>query len=210
MERTEWSAYEQKAPDVTNPEFFVEKQRPAYEVLQRIGSGSLLDIGCNKGWYSLLAESMGFRVVSIDIDLESLTILYKKVKREQRHILPLYVDFCEPTGANGLGGTYPDFMHRMKCDVVFAMAIIHHLAYKPKLSFEVIANRIAQLTRKVAVVEFIPREDIYVSKWNQDGMDWYTRENFVEAFMRHFNHMETFPSTPLPREVFVFDKVAPR
>ena len=206
MERTEWSNYEQKSPDLTNPDSFVEKQHPAYEILRRISSGTLLDIGCNKGWYSLLAESMGFSVVSIDIDLESLTFLYKKVKSERKHILPLYVDISEPTRASGLDGAYPAFMDRMKYDVVFAMAIIHHLAYKSKLSFETFARRIAQLTRKVAVVEFIPREDMFVSKWNQERMEWYTREYFIESFMRHFDHMEASTSTPYPREVFVFEK----
>ena len=206
VKRTEWTGYEQKAPDVTDPDSFIEKQQPAYEVLKRKGSGTLLDIGCSKGWYSLLAENMGFSVVSVDIDLDSLGILYDKVKRGQRNILPLHVDICRPTGASGLGGVYPAFIDRMKSDVVFAMAVIHHLSYKRKLSFETFAERIAQITRNVAVVEFIPREDMYVSKWDQGGMEWYTRRHFVEAFMRHFDRVEAFPSTPVPREVFVFEK----
>ncbi len=207
LDITEWSNYEQKAPNILEPDSFLEKQRPAYEILRRIGPGTLLDIGCNKGWYSLLAESMGFKVVAIDIDLASLGTLYNKVKSERRHILPLYVNFCAPTKANGLNDGYPDFIKRMRCDVVFAMAINHHLAYKQDLSFEDFAKRIAEFTIKVAVVEFIPKEDFHVSQWNQTGMEWYTRENFVKAFMLYFKRMESFPSTPSPREVFIFDKL---
>lgn len=203
---TEWSAYEQKAPAVTDPESFVDKQRPAYKTLRRVGGGTALDIGCNKGWYSILAETMGYEVVSVDIDIESLDVLYDRVKAEKRRILPLRMDICEPTPSNGLGEAYPGFLDRMKCDVVLAMAVIHHLAYKRKLSFETFADRIATLARKAAVVEFIPREDQYVSKWDQAGMEWYTREGFRDAFLRHFRKVEAFPSTPAPREVFVCEK----
>lgn len=205
-DRTEWTAYEQKAPDVTAPDSFLAKQRSAYEVLKRLGSGTLLDIGCNKGWYSRLAETMGFSVVSVDIDLASLATLYSQVKREQLNILPLRVDICDPTGANGLDEGYPAFIDRMKCDVVLAMAIIHHLAYKRAVSFETTADRIAKLTRRVAVVEFIPREDAHVCKWEQNGMEWYSRARLIKAFMLHFDRVESFPSTPHPREVFVFEK----
>jgi hypothetical protein len=206
VEPTEWSDYEQKAPDLFRPESFIDKQRPAYEILRRVGSGTLLDIGCNKGWFSLLAEDLGFKVVAIDIDLKSLAELYKLTKSGHKNILPLYVDFYKPTGVNGVDGAYPPFVDRMRCDIVLAMAITHHLAYKAMMSFDAMAGRIAQLTGNVAIVEFIPREDIHVCEWSQDGMDWYTRENFITMFMQYFDRMEVYPSTPLPREVFVFEK----
>ncbi len=203
---TEWSSYLQSTPAVGRPESYDDKQRIPYEVLEKHSPCTVLDIGCNKGWYSILADSLGCKVISTDVDIKSIDTLYRQSSSEDRKITPLFVDICSPTTASGLNGVYPDFIQRAAADVVLLMAVVHHISYKQKLSFRELAQRTEKLAKKVAVVEFIPSSDIHVNKWDQQNMEWYTRENFIEAFMKEFGSYEVFPSVPFPREVFVFRK----
>lgn len=201
---TEWTGYEQKAPEVRATEQFDAKQRSVSQVLRDHPAKTLLDIGCNKGWYSLLAVALGYEVVAIDVDVPSLELLYRMSSRERLPILSLVVDICAPTGANGQNGAYPGFTNRVSADYVLAMSVIHHLSYRKGMHFDVFAERIARLTTRAAIVEFIPADDVHVSRWDQAGMEWYSRDSFVEAFSRYFSRYENFPSSPSPRETFVF------
>lgn len=203
---TQWSGYDQKKVSFEKINEFVPKQRVVYDFLATLPKGDILDIGCNEGWYSLLAERKGHRVVAIDKDIPSLSRLYIKAKKRGLRILTLFADFQYPTPEHGLNGAYPSFEKRFTCDVVLAMAIVHHLAYSSKMTFDEIARRIATLTKSYAVIEFIPKDDFHVGKWDQSGMEWYNRENFIAAFLKYFNMYKAVASSPDPREVFIFSK----
>jgi len=203
---TQWSNYDQKEISFKRPHRFIAKQRAVYDFLLTCREGDLLDIGCNSGWYSLLSERMGHRVVGIDNDIPSISRLYKTAKKKGLKILTLYNDFKNPTPKHGLNNVYPSFEERYSFDMVLAMAVVHHLAYSARMTFDEIAGRISGLTKKHAVVEFIPREDLHVRQWNQTGMECYTREDFIESFLRYFKEYCVVKSSPNPREVFIFTK----
>lgn len=203
---TQWSGYDQKKVSFEKANDFVLKQRVVYDFLSTLPKGDILDIGCNQGWYSLLAERKGHRVVAIDKDIPSISRLYVKAKKKGLRILTLFIDFQYPTPAHGLDSAYPSFEERFYFDVVLAMAIVHHLAYSSKMNFDEIAGRIATLTKRYAVIEFIPKEDFHVSKWDQSKMEWYNRDNFITAFLKYFNMYKVVASSPDPREVFIFSK----
>ena len=203
---TTWSNYNQREISIDEPQEFPEKQGVVYKFISTLTGGSLLDIGSNKGWFSRLANSLGFNVIAIDNDIPSLTRLYQMAKRERLNILPLYVDFSKPTESHGLKNGYPSFEDRIHCDVVLAMAMVHHLTYKSKMTFEEISRRMGKLSKRYAVVEFIPKEDYYVSKWDHTGMEWYNSKCFIEAFMKEFKNYKVFPSSPSPREIYIFEK----
>jgi len=204
--KTEWAHYNQKKISIHRPQEFVLKQKAVHDFLSTVPQGTLLDVGCNKGWFSYLAENKGFKVVAIDNDIPSLSNLYREVKRRGLNILPLYIDFSNPTEAHGLNDAYPAFEERFSFDIVLVMAMIHHLTYKAKMTFDDIAGRIGKLSNKYAVVEFIPREDSYVCKWDQSGMEWYTRDNFIHAFLKIFRKYKAMKSSPDPREIYIFTK----
>ena len=203
---TAWSNYDQKAASYDNPDGFIPKQRAVYDFLLTVPAGDLLDVGCNNGWFSLLAEKRGHRVVALDNDVTSISRLYRTAKDNGLKILTLYGDFSDLTPRHGMDDCYPSFEERYRFDVIVAMAMVHHLCYTAKMSFDDIARKMATLSKRFSVVEFIPKEDVHVRTWDHTGMHWYDRPNFIRSFLKYFHHYEVVKSSPDPREVFIFSK----
>ncbi|UCC53218.1 MAG: class I SAM-dependent methyltransferase, partial [Anaerolineaceae bacterium] len=97
-ETTEWTKYQ--GPDT---KFSLDSDQEWPVRIKNVGRlievfkpKTLLDIGCNRGWFSELAERRGAHVTSIDIDEPSINTLYGNVKSKQLHVLPLVMDICSP------------------------------------------------------------------------------------------------------------------
>lgn len=206
VEPMKWSSYDQKPRVFTDPDSFEPKQRVVYNLLQSLDKGTLLDIGCNNGWYSELAVGLGYSVIAIDNDIPSLERLYIKSRAENLPVLPLVVDFTHLTPAHGVDQAYPSFDQRTPSDVTLMLALVHHLVFSAGMNFEEIAHRVAKLTLNAAIVEFIPSDDAHVSQWDHTGRGWYTQEKFLTAFLNHFKTYEIFNSSPTPRKIFLFTK----
>ena len=109
---------------------------------------SVLDIGCNEGFFSFEAEKRGAkRVVAIDKSLEAQEKFH--LIKELRHskVEFLFADVLELDPA-GLG----------QFDIVFFLSVFHHLRYP----FNVL-DRVFELTREYAIMEFVeavPDEDL--------------------------------------------------
>jgi tRNA (mo5U34)-methyltransferase len=101
---------------------------------------SVLDIGCNEGFFSFEAERRGAsRVLAVDKgkDARAKFALVKK-------ILGSGVEFTD----ENLFDIQPSKLGRF--DIVFFLAVLHHLRY-PILAID----RIFELTREFAVMEFV-------------------------------------------------------
>ena len=105
---------------------------------------------------------MGHKIVSLDNDIPSISRLYDKAKNKGLKILTLYNDFKSPPPAHGLKDAYPSFEERFCFDIVLSMAVVHHLTYFSKMTFDEIAGRLSKFSKKYSLVEFIPREDFQV------------------------------------------------
>lgn len=204
---TAWSKYDQKPTH--NTEELQPKQRTVYRLLEQISAKTLVDIGCNLGWYSELAVSLGYHVVAFDKDDAALCSLYRRAKTHNLPILPLMLDFFKPTPSHGLiGQGYPSAIERLICDVSLVLAMVHHLVFKQNLSFDQIAERISAFTRQYSIVEFIPKEDYYVTKWIwvKSKYRWYTMEQFITSMKRYFSKVSVFESSPPPRKILLFER----
>ena len=60
--KTQWSDYDQKEVSWKRPGQFVPKQKAVYDFLLTQPVGHVLDVGCNNGWYSLLAKGWDIRL----------------------------------------------------------------------------------------------------------------------------------------------------
>jgi hypothetical protein len=203
---TERSSYSQDRSDIDGADGFVDKDKAVHHVFKIESPCRVLDIGGSTDWHSRLAASMGCAVARVVNDTSSVDALYARSQSERLNITTLLVDIYNPIPASELNNAFPDFIHRAKSDIVMLLDSIHHLAYGRRLRFEKLSERISDLADGVAIVEFIPIDDAHVASWDQVGMEWYTRDNFIKAFQKDFSSFDIFPSTPHPREIFIFRK----
>ncbi len=78
---------------------------------------------------------------------------------------------------------------RGKPELVFALALIHHLAISNNLPLERIAQYLAKYSPKL-IIEFVPKNDSMVQQLlttREDIFPDYTLENFLEIFKKYFS-----------------------
>jgi hypothetical protein len=199
FERTNWSNYCDEEVDFSKFESWMTKRKETYFALKRVQPKTLIDIGSNTGWFSKLAALNGSSVIAIDNDEPSINKLFLNKNARTLKILPLSMDFRFPTTEYGLGLRCPNAISRFKSEMALALALVHHLVFKQNFNFEHITKMLAAYTSRWLLVEFIPRDDIYVSKWYNEKFSWYTLENFIIELKKHFNEVEILPSNPEPR-----------
>ena len=198
MPEENWAEYyDGMFPAFTPSEDWTAKHRGVFEILSTLRPASVLDIGSNRGWYAQLAAHLGSRVVAFDVDEPSLARLYVDSRAEQLPVLPLVMDFRKPSPGFGLVDTwFPPAAQRLRCDMVLALALVHHLVFKRRLKFEQLVEGLFAFSNRWLVVEFIPPEDRYVREWWAPQYSWYTFENFLEALGRRFQTIKVLPSQP--------------
>ncbi len=202
--KTEWSSYDGPTEDLsaTSPDAWPDKMRNVHDLLIRMKPSTVLDIGCNRGWFSDLAFREGAKVISMDLDEPSLTHLYHRVRKEHISILPVLMDICLPTPAYGINQGYDSARDRFQVDLVMALAVTHHLVFKRELMFDTLVSQFAAFTRKWLIVEFVPPEDQYVQPWMKERFQWYHQDGFRKALEKFFPRIEVIHSSPSPRLLF--------
>lgn len=183
------------------------KARTVSRLLEQLKPQTLMDIGCGRGWYALLAERMGAQTIAIDEDEQGLNALYLRAKSQGLKILPLRLDFTVPTPRHGRKNEFPSSTERLTCEVALMLGLLDHLIFDLGLGFERIARLLSEYTRKYSIVEFRPSDDQQLAPRNMSGFDWYTQDNFIHAMMRYFEFSGVFESEP-PRKILLFQKRA--
>jgi 2-polyprenyl-3-methyl-5-hydroxy-6-metoxy-1,4-benzoquinol methylase len=188
-----------------------------YNALQKLHPTSVLDIGANTGWFSILSAKLGCQVVAVDNDEASMGLLYKRSKRENLSILPLVMDIAQATPDvypapnlatdphminSRIKDTAPVLINaakRLKCDMVLALALIHHLALGRGLGLQETAKLLAFFSLNHLVVEFVPKEDPLIVaerdffpafNKNPSNFEWYTEDNWVKALGKHYQSID--------------------
>jgi len=193
----QWENYPQKNS---------KKNEIVNNILKNLQQGTLLDVACNKGYFSFLANDLGNKVVSFDYEEAVLLDLYRKIKKENKDILPLKINFLYPAPSFGKGLVYKSSFERLKCDTTLVISLIHHLVFKQEVNFEIISKIINNYTVKNSIVEFIPSDDVEVSRWGIERYSWYKIDNFIKSMQKYFNEYEVVNSSPLPRKLIIFKK----
>lgn len=207
-DKTDWSSYNgpgEIVPTMT-AESWPPKIRAVQSLLQRIKPGTVMDIGCNRGWFSELAAREGAQVVAIDLDEPSLSALYQKVRSNGSSILPLFMDIVRATPTYGLMEAYRSAKERLRVDMVLALALTHHLVFKRGLRFEGIAGLLAGFTKRWLLVEFVPPDDQYVREWMNERFSWYHLDGFQRALKGIFSRIEIVNSYPSPRVLLLCER----
>lgn len=206
------------------------KQHSVRNTLVERRPKTVLDLGSNTGWFSILAARLGSKVVAVDLDEASIDSLYAAARRDSLPILPLVANLTQPLpdrapldfpgepSLSRIGGSaplYPGPNSRLQCDMVLALAVIHHLSLGQGLTFEQVASIFSGLGRKHLCVEFVAIDDPMITSdraffpaYNAapDSFGWYSLDNFISTLRREFPSVEIRPSHPGTRTMVVFSR----
>jgi len=180
------------------------KQRNLYEILRRLNPATVLDLGCASGWYAELAAKLGSKVIALDVDDGIINQVYKQVSASNLPITPVVKDLFIEEYVNG----------RYRAEMVFALAIVHHLALTQGYSFDQIAKTLSNYTEKWLVAEFINNRDTFVKEnlqrlgeSPQENSSWYSLERFIASLSKYFVLTERFKSSSENRILLLAEKI---
>ena len=205
---TEWGSYY----DITNysDSAFANKKEIIADWVKRVNPTVVWDIGANNGEFSRIASAEGIYTVSSDIDPTAVEQNYRRVRAEkEQNLLPLVLDLTNPSPGLGWANEERDsFIQRGPSDMVFVLALIHHLA----ISNNVPLPKLAEFFAGVGVwlvIEFVPKSDSQVQKLlksREDIFDRYSKEEFEQAFGLFYKIQDTKPVKDSERTLYLLQK----
>ncbi|MBI1885568.1 MAG: class I SAM-dependent methyltransferase [Chloroflexi bacterium] len=199
--RSPWLNYEEQCH--YEPEALEHKDRFVGAALAQAKPEVVWDLGCNVGRYSITASRHAGYVVAIDSDEAAVGALYERIKDQHTNILPLVLDFLNPSPSQGWAQEERRGLgDRGAANFVLCLALVHHLA----IGGNVPLNRIVEWLSTFAeagVVEFVPKSDPMVQallRTRQDVFGGYTQAAFEEALRERFKIIEA-PALPRSERV---------
>jgi hypothetical protein len=149
------------------------------------------DLGCNDGAYARILAGHARTVLAIDADHATVDRLYRALAgEEQRRVLPLVIDLCNPSPDCGWRGRERgSLLRRGRPELTLCLALVHHLAITRNVPLVEIVAWLAELGSPL-VVEFPTPEDPMVQRLlagKREGVhDNYTREEFERRLTEAF------------------------
>lgn len=185
---TEWADYY----EITNysSSAFENKKNIILGWLQYVSPKLVWDLGANNGEFTRLASSSDIQSVAFDIDPAAVEKNYLRVKQDrEQKLLPLVMDLTNPSPAIGWHNQErSSLLERGPVDMVFALAIVHHLAISHNVPLEKLANFFSNVC-KWLIIEFIPKTDSQVKKLlanRTDIFEQYNQTDFENIFEKKF------------------------
>jgi SAM-dependent methyltransferase len=198
-----WSNYYQQ----TEQDVLQKKLGIIDSVTKSLNPKTVLDIGCNRGEFSILASKTGARVVAFDTDSYCIDMLYKKAKSENLAILSLVMDILNPTPGMGWRGMqFKNAQERFKSEMVYALALTHHLVFLKGLNFMRIIQSIKDFCGKWLIIEYISCDDPQVKLLpRRPSLDYsfYNQDNFLKALSEQFSEVSILPKYSDTRILFL-------
>jgi hypothetical protein len=190
-QKTEWGDYY----TFTNytDRSFANKKEVISGFLDKINPQTVWDLGANTGEFTQIASQRGAKCVAFDIDPLAVDANYKAVKKHGiTNILPLVLDLTNPSPSIGWNNEERmGFKERPHPDVVFSLALIHHLAISNNLPLSKIGKFLSELCEDL-IIEFVPKQDSQVKKLLESRKDIfpdYNEDGFEKAFSVFFDIM---------------------
>ena len=205
-EKTNWTAYESGQENV--------KSRVVPELLDQLGDArSVLDLAGNKGTHIRHAARSGRLALLADIDEFSIDCARAIARGEGVRMFAARLDLCHPTPPEGLGTFRGGSYERFRSDLVMALAVSHHLAFRLGVPFHTFAAILDRYAAKYILTEFVGLEDVHIRKWLDKGRTpprGYSEPEFTAAFERlGWRMAKRWPDHEGRRVLFLFEKASP-
>jgi hypothetical protein len=186
--KTEWRDYYEETNYSEGA--FQSKKEFIEESLDVLKPKKVFDMGANTGEFSRLASSRGIFTLAFDIDPAAVEMNYQRnSKVGETKMLPLLMDITNPSP--GLGWANKErysLSQRGGADLMFALALIHHLAISHNLPFLLVAEYFSKLCTNL-IIEFVPKDDSQLQRLlssRDDIFDTYNQECFELDFNKYF------------------------
>jgi len=173
--------------------------------------GSVLDLGCNQGEYSYLAEKNGLKVIASDFDQNCLNKLQSNINLE--NITVCYLDICQPTPAIGWNNKeHRSFLKRSnnKFNLVLCLGLLHHLIVAERIPLNFIFETISTITNEYALIEYIDKDDEKfkeISYFNRDLYSDFTVKVFEKNVLKKFIIIKKVNLEYLKRTLYLIKKI---
>lgn len=174
-------------------DYFPLKQRFVGNVFRDQPPTRVLDVGCNTGYFSMIAARAGASVVAIDYDAVVVGKVWRQAHAEKLDILPLVINIAHPTPAIGWRNSEcASFLERARAqfDTVLMLGVIHHLLVTERIPLAEIMGLAAELTTSTLVIEFVAPDDPMFRRITRGNDHLYTnvtKEFFEEVCGRFFD-----------------------
>lgn len=184
-----WSGYYQN--DIEEVSYLQDKEGTIREWLTLTKPKTILDIGANTGNFSLIAREYSEQVIAIEPDYACIDKIEKQIRKNNlENIFAVVLDITKPSPALGLmNKETQNFTKRLKSEMVFGLALTHHLNITNKLSFYQIAEMFSELSSEYVIIEFIEKGDSRVILLTQNlklNTNLYNEYSFLNAFENFF------------------------
>ena len=192
---------------------FTHKREIVTAALDDLKPSVVWDTGANIGTFSRLASDRGILTIAFDVDVAAVEKNYRTVaERGESHLLPLLLDLSNPSAALGWNNQERmSLAERGPADLVFALALVHHLAIGHNVPLEHVASFFASIGRAL-VIEWVPKTDSQVQRLlasREDIFDSYTRDAFERAFSQHFQIQSATRVRESERTIYTMRRSAP-
>lgn len=159
--QSKWTSYTDHNRD-TIPAYMSAKQNFVEQTVAELRPKTVLDVGCNTGYFSFFAARSGASVVALDHDPAVVGQVWRDARKEDLNVLPLVVDLSRPSPS--MGWRYsetPSFLDRAmgKFDLVMMLAVLHHMIVQERIPLREVVKLAADLTTDAAIIEFVPPAD---------------------------------------------------
>ncbi len=194
---TQWGNYAPNEKSIQDLRF-----KRIFELVNEYSSDSVsaIDIAGNSGYFLRYLENNNLgkfsKLINADYDSNAIDkcYLYQKINNSKSIIDSLLINFLR------------EYLSCLKCDIVFALALTHHLILTQKVDIRYVFNKIKSASNKYVYVEFCPL-GMYSSE-NSNELPpvpaWYTEEWFEKHFKMFFEllHKETIQSVTIDDKTY--------
>jgi len=208
-----WSSYVETRESYTAQQL-EQKTQFIDQVLSKYRSRRVLDAGSNTGQFSLQAARAGASVVAIDADPVVVGRLWRQAHTERLDILPLVLNLARPSPAVGWrNGECPAFLDRAQgaFDMVFLLALLHHLLIAERIPLDEVINLVAELTTDLAVIEYVgPADPMFQSllRGREALFEQLTTDTFEVAVRTQFRIVQSEQLTGSCRHLYLLKKLS--
>ena len=193
-----------------------------FKIIKTYRPKSVLDLGCNTGWFSFLAEKNGASVIAIDNDEACVDKIYLYTRKNNLNILPLVMSF-EDLDKQKYGISKNEneknkilFLPpaaRLQSDMVMCLALSHHLVLGNNISIKKIFKNLSLLTKKFLIFEFVDLNDSLIQKEKNffKNINKYNKLNynlkvFNKIALTNFKSFKIFNSNSVTRKILLYIK----
>ena len=190
--------------------YLEHKSKLVKEYIDQINFKTVIDLGANDGYFSMLLQEKASNIISVDFDSNCVNDLYKSIRKNNiKNIVPIVAMLNTPSPAVGWANEErTSLTERLKADLIMALALVHHLAISNNVTLANISDWLQNMG-EFLIVEFVPKADEKVQELllhRKDIFTNYTLQHFKDCFALHFNILQEETVGTTERTLFLMQK----